>query len=85
VAGAGTARKFEAKQRSMIVVISSIGEQATRWSVTFKHNEKGDTRSVEASVSKGEWKTQAQDLDSHIKALTWLAHKLWAEMEARNG
>lgn len=77
--------KYQAKQRCLSVIISTFADKPTGWLVTFKHNEKGDERQVEMQVDRGEWERQADTLDDYVKALTWLAHKLWNEMEARNG
>lgn len=85
MAGAGTAKKFEAAQRSLRLTISSFGDRPTQWRVSFVKNEKGDTRQLETTVSTGEWAGHADTLDDHIKALAWLARQLWGEMEARNG
>lgn len=84
MAGVGK-RPYASAQRSLSVTISSVGERPTRWLVSYRHNEKGDDKQVEMTVDTGEWASRADSVDDHIKALAWLARKLWAEMEARNG
>ena len=76
-------RPFAAKQRSVVIVMSSIGERPTQWRVTWRANEKGDERQQEAVLSEGSWSSHADTRDDHVKALAWLARKLWDEMEAR--
>lgn len=85
MAGAGTSRRYEAAHRTLSVTICSYGDKPTGWLVTYKSNEKGDTRQVEAVLDRGEWATRADGVDDHVRALVWLARKLWGEMEARNG
>lgn len=85
MAGKGTKRGFEAAHRCLSVTISSFGDRPTRYLVTYRYNEKGDVRQVEGTIDQGEWATQAQTPDDHLRALAWLSRKLWAEMEARNG
>lgn len=85
MAGAGTKAKYEAKQAHLSVIISMLGDRPGSWLVTYAHNEKGDTKQVEVTVSRGEWARHPETLDDFIKALAWVARNLYAEMEARNG
>lgn len=78
-------RRYEAAHRVLSVTICSVGERPTGWLVTYRSNDKGDVRQREGIIDRGEWATQASTPDDAIKALAWLAHKLWVEMEARNG
>lgn len=78
-------RPYAARWRVLSVTISAVGDKPTGWLVTYKTCEKGDLKQREVILDRGEWQRQADSPDDHVRALAWLARKLWEEMEARNG